>query len=263
MSDIHSIAVTEDEIFIISTTIDALLCFSKKDKKLKWYWRVEDSNLVSKIKLPSIFSFLNKKALITGKTIKYTSFKNYFAINFKEKDFRGTDKTHSPYHTCHLNEVLLLDKNTILLGTKGFNDRKLIKGSIIKINRKTLEASFFANPGSFSGSHDLMTINNKIHITESANESIGVYSLINDDIKHFQLNKEGYFVRGISHSQDGYFVGFSPNRSWVLSNDTTKKHAIIKQFNKDFTKIEKTFLLNMFYPDNVGSAIHNILAVQP
>ncbi|EPR74775.1 hypothetical protein ADIWIN_0139 [Winogradskyella psychrotolerans RS-3] len=34
MSDIHCLEVFEDEIYAVSTTIDALLCFDKKQKLL-------------------------------------------------------------------------------------------------------------------------------------------------------------------------------------------------------------------------------------
>lgn len=263
-SDIHSLAVTDKEIYVISTTIDSLLCFCKDKKELKWSWRIENSKLTNKISFPIFLAFLLKTSNFAGKVFRKLGLSKYFKIEFKNKDFRGTDKTHSPYHTCHLNEVNILDDNNILLGTKGWDDWKFKDGATIKLDKNTMAAELLAKPGSFSGAHDLLIVNNKIYITESGNESIGVLDLHTNEIKHFLLEKDNFFVRGIALAEDGFLVGLSPSRTGVDREGTTTlkhKQPEIHYYTSDFTSILKKIKLDMFYPDNVGGAIHNIFRI--
>lgn len=263
MSDIHCIEVFEENIYAVSTTIDALLCFDKKTKALKWHWRAEDSNLQNKIGLNWRFSKLRMKSSIFGKYFEKLGLNKRFKIQFIKFDFRGIGKSNSPYHSSHLNELRVIDSKTILLGTKGWEDKGLKKSSLIELSMVDMSAKFIAAPGSFIGSHDILNCGNTVIVTESINESISSLDMISKKISRFQLNKRGYFIRGIAKTSEGYLVGFSPNRNLLDSlnfKNKDRKNALIEYYNNDFTKVISEIELNNFYPDSTGCAVHNIVA---
>lgn len=262
MSDIHCLEIFEDKIYVISTTIDALLCFDKNTKQLIWHWRIEDSNLQNKKSLNYRFSKFRMKSKKIGKYFSVLGLNKLFKIQFVNFDFRGMGKSTSPYHISHLNELRVVNNKTILLGTKGWEDKGLKNSSLIELKTDEMSAQFLAKPGSFIASHDILRVPGKIVVTESVNESVSVLNVKTNKICRYQLPQRGCFVRGVSKTNKGYLVGFSPNRELLNSKEFKKKdrkNAFIEHYNNDFTKVYEEIEFEGFYPESTGSAIHNIV----
>ncbi|VBB43635.1 conserved hypothetical protein [uncultured Desulfatiglans sp.] len=262
MSDIHSLDVTRNELFVCSTGIDTLLCFDREDYSLKWFWRIEDSDLERKQAIPTSLSFLKKRGSFVGKVIRKSGFFHLLRlikVRFEDNEYRATDKTKSAYHAYHMNEVKL-NKNKIYLCTKGWNDIKFVRSSIIELDMQTQHADFYASPGSFCGAHDLLFMNgqNKLLVTESGSESVGIMNTVNNSIEHYKLSQNDYFVRGIAPKPDGFLIGFSPDRLRTCGTS----YPFIREYDKRLNQIGEDFTIEGFYSDCVGGAIHNLLLVQ-
>ncbi|EPR74774.1 hypothetical protein ADIWIN_0138 [Winogradskyella psychrotolerans RS-3] len=202
------------------------------------------------------------KSTIVGKYFSVLGLNKIFKIQFLKFDFRGIGKSTSPYHSCHFNELKVIDHNTILLGTKGWQDLSLKDSSLIKLSTNDMSAEFLATPGSFIASHDILNTSDCVIVTESINESIGIFNKKTNETYRIQLPRRGYFIRGIAKTNKGYLVGFSPNRTLLNSKEykkKDKKNAFIEHYNNDFTKVFGEVDLDNFYPEYTGSAIHNIV----
>ena len=250
MADNHGIDTSEDEIFVCSTSIDALLCFDLKSYQLKWFWRPDETPLDNKFFVPSFFAAIKKREFYLGKIAQRLKLAQKIKIPFNVSEFRSQDKKKSPYHNHHLNEVIYY-KNSLYILTKGWNNT--LSSSIIRLYPETKEAAFISPPGSYCGAHDLLTDNDRIIITESGSECVGFLS--NDNVvSHTKITNHESFIRGIASTNDGFLVGFSYNRKKTRG----PKQSVIREYDKNFNQVNYELNFDTFYPDSIGSAIHNI-----
>jgi|GEM_PF-2442730 hypothetical protein len=257
MSDCHGIEIVENEIFVCSTGIDAVLCFDKETHELKRFWRPEQSSLESKIPLPSFLSFIRIKSSKFYKRMKNLQLHIFltqkFRVFFKNnKEYRGLDKTRSGLHSHHVNEISYVDNNLYVL-TKGWNNTT--SSSLIKLNLEFTKECFILNPGDLGGAHDIIFSNNQISFTESLSESLGLYLLDTNKIIHHKLSNNNYFVRGLSFYKDDYLIGFTPAR-----NEKNNRFPFIAQYDKSLKKIEQLHF--DYYGSEIGGAIHFIYKVE-
>lgn len=262
MSDLHGIEATENKLLICSTGIDTLLCFDRSNHELDWFWRPDDSKLNKKIKVPRFFGFLMIKtslfAMVLNKLRVRDGIIRRIKLGFKNREYRGVDKTRSRMHFHHLNEVNVIGNRIIVL-TKGWNNS--VDSSLIEINfNDRSNPIFIANPNSFKGAHDIVYKDDSIFVTESYTESVGQILLgETNKFNHWKLTNNNSFVRGLCIApKEGFIVGFTPSRNSV---DSVVRQPILREYNNTFTEIKKEFVLNDFYTDSVGGAIHCIKKV--
>lgn len=257
MSDVHGMEIVDDEIFICSTGIDAVLCFDINTYQLKRMWRPENSLLDKKVTIFPFLYFLRVKSSKFYKRMKDIKLENFLVNNFKlpinyKDEYRGLDKTRSGLHSHHLNEISCINDELYVL-TKGWNNT--ISSSLIRLTKKLKNEVFILPPGSLNGAHDIFFDNNKIIFTESGIESLAIYSIDSNNLLHHKLTNNNYFIRGLEKYKDDYLVGFTPPR-----NDKKNRHAFITQYDASITNV-KTMNLN-YYSNEIGCAIHFIYKIK-
>ena len=261
MSDIHSISVTKNDLFVCSTGIDTLLCFDRKSYSLKWFWRIEDSGIDTKLRIPIIFSFLRKRSSIISKIVRrlgFFQFQKLFKISFKTDEYRSVDKRRSPYHAYHMNEFAVIN-NQVYICTKGWNDNEFTKSAIIVLDLNTRNSFFLAKPGTFCGAHDLLFLHKekKLFVTESGNQSIGILDINKKSIEHRRLCEKKYFIRGIASCSNGFLVGFTSDRLRTCGGS----YPFIIEYDNSFNQVGNSFVFDQFYTEDIGGAIHNIFYI--
>ena len=262
MSDLHGIEATDNKLLVCSTGIDTLLCFDRSNHELDWFWRPDDSDLSKKIKVPRFFGSLMSKTslfpVILNKFRVRDGIIQRIKLGFKNREYRGVDKTRSKMHFHHLNEVNVIGDRIFVL-TKGWNNS--VDSSLIEIGFSSRSnPTFIALPGSFKGAHDIVFKDNSIFVTESHTESVGQI-LMNKkhDVNHWKLTNNNFFIRGMCVTTDeSFIVGFTPSRK---SADFSGRQPILREYNSTFTEIKKEFKLKNFYTDSVGGAVHCIKKV--
>lgn len=260
MTDLHGICITSDHILVCATAIDGLLCFDRKNQELKWSWRPDDSILSSKMRIPNCFNFVLKKTNLVARLLNWIQISkkalNKMKISFYFKDFRGIDKTRTMLHFHHLNEVNFADGRIYLL-TKGWNDS--VSSSLIVFSADDVSNSpeFIAKPATFKGAHDIVFKDSAVYVTESNSESVARLDIAdNGSVKHWRLTDTGYFVRGLCDTEDDTFlVGFTPSRN---KSSAQSRQPLVREYSASFDSVKTEMLLDGFYSERVGGAVHCI-----
>lgn len=206
MADVHSVAVSDKHIFVVSTATECVLCIDKASFRREWRWGPNEPILSRGHRglLPGLRSRVYRAAVRRLGLVSYLRIPKY-----QDEETRFVHKSVSPYYRHHLNNVFFYE-NQLYLNTKGWFDTT--SSSVIRLDPATLEADFFVKPGGFIGSHDGMFHDGWYYVTEADNNSLARSDCSGQRIERFPLRPEGYFVRGLALVDGFWFVGFTPRR---------------------------------------------------
>ncbi len=230
MGDLHSIAINRSKIFVVSTVLDAILCFNLNNLEYLWYWRPNDDySTRSQLSLENSRDFIPK-------------------IN-RSKEFRYVHKSRSSYYRHHLNDCRV-HKDQLYISAKDWC-REANCSTIIRLNLATLESDIVVEPGVLRGAHDPVIVGNSLYATESESGLVSWFDQTNYQNKRsIRPSKQKYFVRGLEYVNSGFLLG--------LSSHKEESHpAKIIKFNEGFTSQLSYFKLDEFY-DSSGSIISSI-----
>jgi hypothetical protein len=206
MADVHSIAVSDEHVFIVSTATECVLCVDKSSFRIEWRWGPNEPILSYGHHglLPGFRSRVYRAVIRRLGLLAYLRIPKY-----RTEETRFVHKTVSPYYRHHMNNVFFYE-NQLFLNTKGWFDTKT--SSVIRLNLATMESDFFVKPGGFIGSHDGIFHDGWYYVTEADNNSLARSDCSGKRIERFPLQPEGYFIRGLARVDGFWFIGFTPQR---------------------------------------------------
>ncbi|WP_017756534.1 hypothetical protein [Calidifontibacillus oryziterrae] len=243
-SDVHSLEIVDDHLYVVSTASEVISCFELSTLKRKWYWGAPNSNILKggRFKfLPIVKNRYQRKIYNILNILKYVRTPN------KIIESRYIHKTCSSYYRHHMNNITY-NQGHLYVNTKGWFDTRT--SAVIKLNIDSLEEEFFVEPGGFIGSHDGYFFNGKYYVTEADNNSIA-WKDSDNKIERIQLKPENYFIRGLEKVNDSWIVGFTPSRG---SNNV----CLLKIYNEDFNIVKNEININDLLPREIGVAVHTI-----
>jgi len=206
MADVHSIAVSDEHIFVVSTATECLLCFDRANHQLCWRWG-PDAQILGRGSRGILPGFRSRSYRMAIRRLGLGSLLGVPA--YRDAETRHVHKSRSPYYRHHLNNVYI-HESKLYLNTKGWFDSK--SSSVIELDSESLEARFLVAPGGFIGSHDGLVYRDWFYVTEADNNSIARVSLATLVIERFPVQPDGYFVRGLAVVDDTFIIGFTPRR---------------------------------------------------
>lgn len=249
MTDNHGIDTDGKRLFVTSTAIDMLLIFDLQSKRLLDHWGADASFFNKNVVFVPTWLHRGFLGVTWNKIAQKT---NLFKVRSRfssEQEYRATHKSNSLFHNHHLNDVLHVDENEVILTTKGWNDFE--NGSVISLDLVSKEARFIAPPGSFKGLHDCLKKDDTIYVTESSKNSIGMITA-DGNIHHKVLTEVPYFVRGLAETNQGFLLGYSSLRG----KDAAA--AKIVHYDSLFEKEYHSISLENLYVDS-KVAVHAIV----
>lgn len=245
MSDVHSIAIDGNHIYIVCTASETLLCLDKETLEKKWVWGPGEP-ILSTGSVGILPMFRSRWYLAVLRRLglnKYIRFRHVGGA-----DTRHIHKSISPSYRHHLNNVAV-HAGEIFLGTKGWFDTS--RSSVIKIGPQGNNGSFFVLPGGFMGAHDAVFDKGFLYVTEADNGSIARANLYSGKINRYRLPASEYFVRGLCKVGDEWVVGFTPLRG-------SSRDACIGFLHGETFSVRRFIKIPQVYGTGQPVAVHSI-----
>jgi hypothetical protein len=248
MADLHALDVDEENIYVISTATECLICLDKKSFEKKWIWG-PNHEILNYGAFPFLPSWRNGQYRKLYR--KYGWRKYVYTPKYRGQETRHVNKNNSSHYRHHLNDVNIIGDD-LYLNTKGwFNS---VDSAIIKIDKEGKNARFFVKPKTFIGSHDGILHKDRYYVTEADNNSVASVDSDGKDLKRFKLEPDGYFVRGLILEDDKNYVGFTPLRG-------TQDKAMIIEYDKEFSKPLQKIVIPDVCGENEQVAVHKMLKI--
>ncbi|MBF0309569.1 MAG: hypothetical protein HQL56_08585 [Magnetococcales bacterium] len=234
MADLHGMTTDGKRLWVVSSAVEAVLCFDAESLTPLWRWGPDQAILEHGAPAwrgwwPLRLFDPRRKAV--------------------EREYRYIHKSRSPYRRHHMNDIRF-HQGLLYITTHRWFDSKA--GAIIRLDPESREAHFHVPPGSFQGMHDGEFRDGRLYVTESAANSVA-WREADGRPEHRSLQPAPYFVRGLCQGEnDSFLVGFTRLRrseapSWIIEYDAT--------FTREISRLD----VSCFYPAKQGTAVHALL----